>query len=160
MTWLHRLIQRCASSPPGAWLFARVLHHLDRPVLRLTQNRSSLTGALAGLPVVTLTTTGAKSGQPRSVPLVAVQDGDRLVLFASNFGQKHYPAWYYNLRAHPQATVTWRGQTRAYQAREAEGKEREDYWKRAVKLYAGYAAYEKRVGQRHIPIMVLSPVDG
>jgi hypothetical protein len=55
--------------------------------------------------------------------------------------------------------VTWRGQTRVYDAREAEGEEREEYWQRAVSLYAGYAAYAKRVGPRHIPVMVLTPVD-
>jgi deazaflavin-dependent oxidoreductase (nitroreductase family) len=78
------------------------LHHLDRPVLRLSRGRYSLTRLLAGLPVVTVTTIGAKSGQPRSLPLVALPDGEHVILIASNYGQKHHPAWYYNLRAHPE----------------------------------------------------------
>ena len=100
----------------------------------------------------------AASGQPRSVPLVVITDGDRLILFASNFGQAHYPGWYYNLRAHPQATLTVDGQTREYTAREAVGAERDRLWQEAVNLYAGYAAYQRRIGdKRHVPVMVLTP---
>lgn len=155
---LNRLIRGLASSAPIAWLAARLLHHLDRPILRLTGGRASLTSLLAGLPVITLTTTGAKSRQPRRVPLVGLPDGEKVILIASNFGQAHYPAWYYNLRAYPEAQVTIQGQTRAYTAREATGAEREQYWRQAVAVYAGYAAYAQRVGQRHIPVMILTPI--
>ncbi|MFZ2616407.1 MAG: nitroreductase family deazaflavin-dependent oxidoreductase [Anaerolineae bacterium] len=154
----RRLILPLAWSKPGSWLFARLMHLLDRPVLRWTHGRSSVTSLLAGLPIISLTTTGAKSGQPRTVPLVAVEDGERLVVFASNFGQAHYPAWYHNLRAHPQARVLLRGQERVYLARETEGAERDAYWAAAVKLYPGYQAYKVRTGGRPIPVIVLTPV--
>ena len=73
------------------------------------------------LPLVTLTTIGAKSGQLRSTPLVGIPDGERLVLVASNFGQGHHPAWYYNLVKNPSASVTIAGATRNYVAAAATG---------------------------------------
>jgi deazaflavin-dependent oxidoreductase (nitroreductase family) len=88
---------------------------------------------------------------------VGIEDGERVVLIASNFGRSRHPAWYHNLRANPEATLSVRGQKKTYIAREADGREREDYWHQAVELYAGYAAYEKRTGGRKIPIMVLAP---
>ncbi len=110
---------------------------------------------LAGLPVVMVTTIGAKSGQPRSLPLVAIPDGENVILIASNFGQKHHPAWYYNLRAHPEVQLTYEGQTVAYTARETTGEERERCWQRAVDLYSGYPLYERRAARpphsRHAP---------
>jgi deazaflavin-dependent oxidoreductase (nitroreductase family) len=88
---------------------------------------------------------------------VGIEDGERIVLIGSNFGRARHPAWYYNLRANPEATLSVRGQTDRYIAREATEAEREHYWHQAVALYAGYAAYEKRTGGRTIPIMVLTP---
>jgi deazaflavin-dependent oxidoreductase (nitroreductase family) len=108
---------------------------------------------------VTLTTTGAKSGQPRSVPLVGLPDGENIILIASNFGQTHYPAWYHNLRASPKATLTLKGRTGYYWAEEVSGEVREAYWRQAVALYPGYAAYERRVGARHIPVLRLTPTN-
>ena len=152
----RRLILPLVWSKPGSWLFARLMHRLDRPALRWTRGRVSFTSLLADLPIISLTTTGAKSGLPRTAPLVAVEDGERLVIFASNFGQAHYPAWYRNLTAHPQVRVMLRGQERAYSARETEGAERDAYWAVAVKLYPGYQAYKARTGGRPIPVIVLT----
>jgi len=114
---------------------------------------------LAGLPVVTLTTTGARSGLPRSLPLVGIEDGDRVVLIASNYGRSRHPAWYYNLRAHPEVRLSIRERTGVYLAREATAAEHEAYWRAAVALYRGFEAYQKRAGRaaRRIPIMVLTP---
>ena len=154
---LQQFLQFIPKSNPGAWLFARTLHHLDRPVLRLSRGRYSLTSAPAGLPVVTVTTRGAKSGQPRSLPLVAIPAGENVILIASNFGQKHHPAWYYNLRAHPQVQLTYEGQTVTYLARETDGTERERCWQHAVDLYSGYALYKERAGQRKIGVFLLTP---
>src|SRR5881227_3454492 len=100
---LQRILQHFAAWRPSSWLFARVLHPLDRLLLRLSHGRVSIPGVLTGLPVVMLTTIGAKSGKPRTVPLVGLSDGDKVVVIGSNFGQTHHPAWYYNLRAHPEA---------------------------------------------------------
>lgn len=155
--WWQRIIKRIAASRRGAWFFSRTAHHMDRPVIRLSNGRQSLTGILAGLPVITLTTAGAKSGEPRTVPLVGIADGDKVVLIASNFGRSHHPAWYHNLRANPEATLSMQGNPGTYIAHEATGAEREKYWQTAVDLYAGYAAYQQRTGGRQIPVMVLTP---
>jgi deazaflavin-dependent oxidoreductase (nitroreductase family) len=135
-------------------------HRLDIFVVRLSKGRTSLTSIFAGLPVVTLTTIGAKSGQPRTVPLVGIPDGEKVVLIASNFGRIHHPAWYHNLRANPEATLTFHGKAGTYIAREATGHERETYWQEAVELYAGYATYKERTKRREIPVMLLIPKDG
>jgi deazaflavin-dependent oxidoreductase (nitroreductase family) len=157
---LRRIIQRAASTRAGAWLFARIAHRVDLPLIHLSKGRYSLTGALAGLPVITLTAVGAKSGRPRTLPLVGIPDGETVVLIASNFGRPHHPAWYHNLRANPEARVTYHGRAGTYIAHEATGAEREKYWKRAVNLYSGFTVYERRAGGREIPVMVLTLKDG
>ncbi len=116
-----------------------------------------MTNMLSGLPVVTVTTIGAKSSQPRSLPLVAIPDGENVILIASNYGQKHHPAWYYNLHAHPEVQLTYEGQTVAYMAHETDGDERAYCWQRAVDLYSGYASYKERAGQRQIGVFLLTP---
>jgi deazaflavin-dependent oxidoreductase (nitroreductase family) len=89
---------------------------------------------------------------------VGIPEGDSIVLVASNFGSQTHPAWYYNLRAHPQATLAVNGRSGTYLAREAAGVERERYWNRAVELYRGFDAYRLRASGRTIPIMILSPM--
>lgn len=155
---LRHLVIRISSTRCGAWLFSHTAHRLDRLTIRLSKGRFSLTGILAGLPVVTLTTIGARSGQPRTVPLVGIPEGDKVVLIASNFGRAHHPAWYHNLRVNPQATLAIHGQARTYVAREMTGPERAAYWRKAVDLNLGYAAYEARTRGREIPVMVLTPL--
>ena len=69
---LQRIIRRFAASGPGSWLFARVLHRIDRPVHKLTRGRYTFSSLLSGMPVVMLTTTGAKSGQRRTIPVLGI----------------------------------------------------------------------------------------
>lgn len=151
----HRVIQRIAASRFGSRLLADNLHRLDRPFLRLSKGRTSLTSLLAGLPVIILTTTGAKSGLPRSLPLAAMQDGSRLVLVASAFGSPHNPSWYYNLKANPQVEVEINGVTYHCRATQAEGDAYSRYWQQAVEMYPGFARYAIKAKPRQIPIMVL-----
>jgi deazaflavin-dependent oxidoreductase (nitroreductase family) len=155
--FLQKIVQRIAATAPGAKLLAPTAHRLDRLVLRASGGRTTAVGLMAGLPVLTLTTVGAKTGQLRSVPLVGIPEGDRLIVIASNFGQTHHPAWYHNLKKTPQVTVTMNGRTGDYIAREAKGKEYERLWKKAVSLYGGYAAYKERTGGREIPMIILTP---
>jgi deazaflavin-dependent oxidoreductase (nitroreductase family) len=154
---LQRLLQRFPATPLGAWLFARTLHPLDRILLRLSHGRLSVPSILTGLPVVMLTTIGAKSGKPRTVPVVGISDGDKVIVIASNYGQAHHPAWYYNLRAHPEATLELPGRSGTYLAREATPDEWQTYWRRAAELYIGFPEYQKRTHGRAIPIIVLTP---
>ena len=155
----QRLVPRFARTSLGAALFARVAHRLDVPIFRLSRGHATLTSLLTGLPIVMLTTTGAKSGQLRHTPLVAIPDADRIVLIASNFGRAHHPAWYHNLRAHPQVTVTSRGQKRRYHAHEAVDAERRRLWQQAVALNQGYEFYRQRAHNRTIPVIVLEAHD-
>jgi deazaflavin-dependent oxidoreductase (nitroreductase family) len=157
---LQRFVQQVASTRAGAWLFARTAHRLDLPLIRLSKGRYSLTSILSGLPVVTLTAVGARSGRPHTLPLVGIPDGEKAVLIASNFGRPHHPAWYHNLRANPEAGLTSHGRAGTYIAREAAGAERGRYWDQAVDLLPAYATYQERTGGREIPVMVLTPKDG
>jgi deazaflavin-dependent oxidoreductase (nitroreductase family) len=152
---IQRLNHNVSTSRVGAKLFSLTFHHIDRPILQASKGRYALSAWLTGLPIVVLTTTGAKSGQARAIPLIAIPDGDRAILIASNWGGPHYPAWYHNLRVHPRATITFGGETTTYVAREVVGKEYDAYWQRATDLYKGYAAYKTRTGGRPIPILVL-----
>jgi deazaflavin-dependent oxidoreductase (nitroreductase family) len=142
--WLYGLL----ATPLGSWLFAWALPPIDRAVFRISGGRQTAVSALAGLPSIILSTTGA--------PLVAIPDGKRFILIASNFGGRHHPGWYYNLCAHPQAAVSLNGETGDYTAREASGPERERCWAMAVEYYRGYEAYRKRT-ERDIHVMILEP---
>lgn len=151
----QRAARRLMVSGPVTWVLSRTIHHIDGAVMRASGGRTTLGGPLSGLPLITLTTTGAKSGQPRSVTLVGIPDGQRLILIASNWGQAKHPAWYHNLRANPAVEVTREGETRRTIGRELAGAEREAAWARAVALYPGYQAYLKRAKGRVIPVIAL-----
>ena len=88
----QRAIRRLAASGPGSWMFARILHKVDRPVFRLTRGRATVGSLVSGLPVVMLTTTGARTGKPRTVPILGLPTADGLAVIASNWGRKHPPA--------------------------------------------------------------------
>lgn len=137
------------------WL-ARVLHRMDGFLLRLSGDRYTFP-ELVGLPIARLTMKGAKTGRLRTLPLVAIPEDDKFVLVATNFGQKHNPAWYYNLKAHPECEVTYKGHAQKFIARETLGEEYQKYWEMALTYYAGYEKYRERAVPRHIPVMVLEP---
>jgi deazaflavin-dependent oxidoreductase (nitroreductase family) len=151
----HKLIQVLSASRFGHWLLADNLHKIDRPVLRLSGGRVSLTSILSGLPVVVLTAKGAKSGLPRSIPIAAMRDGSRIILIASAFGKPRHPSWYHNLKANPDAQVQIDGTNFPCRAFEAEGEERARYWGKAVEMYAGFGLYAKKALPRRIPVIVL-----
>jgi deazaflavin-dependent oxidoreductase (nitroreductase family) len=155
---VQRQMRLLAGTLPVAWLFARVLHHLDGPVLRRSTGRYSVSSALTGLPVVELTTIGARSGQRRPLPILGVPDADRLVLVASNYGQQRNPGWYYNLKANPRCSVAFRGHRYEMDAYEADGEERDRLWRLDVSVYPPRNQYARRAGDRRIPVMVLQPV--
>lgn len=155
---LQRGVKRIVVWRPISAVLAPILHRLDRPVLERSGGRHSLTSLLTGLPVVVLTATGAKSGQPRSVPLLAIPDGPNFVLIASSFGRSQHPAWYHNVRAHPQVTLRVGQQEGRYLAQEVNGEERERLWRLATARYPGYDAYARRAYPRQIPVILLTPL--
>jgi F420H(2)-dependent quinone reductase len=104
-----------------------------------------------------LTTTGRRSGRPHTTALTYLTDDARYAVVASNGGAPHHPAWYHNLRAHPEAQIQVGPMAYLVHAREAVGAEREHLWNRMVRLYAGYHGYQART-TRQIPVLVLEPM--
>ena len=153
---VQRAIRPLSSSRPGAWLFARSLPWIDKFVLRISRGQVTLTGATGGIPVLTITTTGARSGRPRTTPLMGVPFGGDIAVIGAHFGQPGTPAWYYNLRALPRADVAYRNRTVSATARQAGADERRAILGQARKIYPGYQAYARRITGREIPIMILS----
>ena len=111
---------------------------------------------LRGKPIVVVTTTGAKSGMPRLVPVMRVEHDVSYAVVASKGGAPRHPVWYHNLVAHPRVQLQDGPTKRDYVAREASGAEREEWWARAVEAWPDYAAYQTRT-ERLIPVFVLDP---
>jgi deazaflavin-dependent oxidoreductase (nitroreductase family) len=114
-------------------------------------------GRLMGLPMLLLTTTGRRSGQPRTTALTYVTEGVHYAVVASNGGASQHPAWFHNLRAFPEAQIQVGTVVYRVNAREAVGVERERLWNRMIQLYAGYRDYQART-TRQIPVLVLEPM--
>jgi deazaflavin-dependent oxidoreductase (nitroreductase family) len=155
---LQRTVRSFAASGPGSWLFARAAHRIDRPVHRLTKGRHTFASLISGLPVVMLTTTGAKSGQLRTVPVLGIPDGSGVALIASNFGQNRQPGWYHNLRAQPEVEIAVDGIRQRVRAIAIEGERRERIWEQALRVYPGFAQYERRASHRRITVFALDPI--
>ena len=156
---LRRIVKAFGASRPGAWLFARVLRHLDDLIGRLSRGRTSAPQLLAGLAVLDLTTTGRKSGQPRTSHLIGFPHGESIALLGTNFGQESTPAWVHNLEADPSATVSYRSRSVAVVARSATQAELEQVVAEAARRYVGYARYRDRIGtRRRLRVFLLDPV--
>ncbi len=109
-----------------------------------------------GAPVLLLTTTGARSGQQRTTPLIYLKDGDDVVLVASQGGMSKSPAWYHNLVKTPDCEVQVGSEVRPMRARRASDEEKAALWPKLLDVYPDYDDYQKRT-TRNIPVMVLSP---
>jgi deazaflavin-dependent oxidoreductase (nitroreductase family) len=154
---VQQRVRLLAGTRPMAWLIARVLHRLEFPVLRCSAGRHSVSSAPTGLPVVELATIGARSSQPRTLPIIGVPGADRPVLVASDYGQQHNPGWCYNLKANPQYSVAFRGQRYETEAYDADGEDRERLWGLDVSVYPPRKHDARRAGGRRIPVLVLQP---
>ena len=152
----HRTMRTFGATKVGVALFRPMANRLDRLVSRLTGGRRSFAGIATGVPAVILTTTGAKSGEPRTVAVWGIPRPDGLGLIASNFGGVKHPAWYHNLKANPDATVSMEGDSWHGTARPAAPRERDEIWAKALEIYPGLRKYEARAGERHIEAFVLS----
>ena len=120
-------------------------------------NNGKVGGQFAGSPLMILTTTGAKSGQPRPIPLVYTKDGDRIVIIASKGGAPTNPDWYYNLVADPNATVELPGETFQVKAVITQGAERDRLFNHQAELMPGFADYQRNT-TRLIPVVVLERI--
>ncbi|KUI12066.1 nitroreductase [Mycobacterium sp. GA-1285] len=151
----HRVMRRVAGTKAGRVIFRPTAHRLDQLVSKLSGGRYSFAGIAAGLPTVILTTTGAKSGKPRTVALLGIPHAEGVAVVAANYGGATHPGWYYNLRANPSARVTIEGDTWDATARLATPDEREEIWGRGVNLYPGLTKEEVWAGERRIEAFVL-----
>jgi deazaflavin-dependent oxidoreductase (nitroreductase family) len=111
----------------------------------------------AGTTLLLLHHTGAKSGEPRINPVAYLADGDRYVVFASKAGAPTNPAWYHNLKAHPDVTIEVGDRTLSVLASEATGSEREGLFQAQVQRAPQFGEYQKKT-DRPIPVMILTPV--
>lgn len=106
-----------------------------------------------------LTTVGHVSGEPHTVPLLYLRDGEELVVIASYGGRPENPTWYRNLVAEPNVEVQVGGTRKPMRARTADESERELWWPRIEAAYDGYRQYQSRT-DRVIPVVFLEPVPG
>jgi deazaflavin-dependent oxidoreductase (nitroreductase family) len=121
-------------------------------------NEGKVGGQFAGAPLVLLTTTGARSGQPRTSPMMYLDDGGRRYVFASKAGAPTNPDWYHNLKANPEVTVEVGTDELRATAREVTGAERDRIYGHQAGLYPGFAEYQEKTA-RTIPVVELVPVD-
>jgi F420H(2)-dependent quinone reductase len=120
-------------------------------------SRGKIAGRVGKLDVLLLTTTGRKTGKPRTVPLLYTDAGGGYAVIASKGGAAEDPAWCVNLRANPAAEVELAGNRVPVRAREAEGEERDRLWQAMADGYKSYDAYKERTSRR-IPVFVLEPL--
>ncbi len=118
------------------------------------ENGGKVGGMWEGKPLLLLTTTGAKSGQRRTTPLMYLSDGDRLLIFASKGGAPTSPNWYHNLLAHPQATVEVGKETFEANATVITGEERDRLYAKQAQLFPQFADYQAKTA-RKIPVVAL-----
>lgn len=138
-----------------SWIRPGLLVRLDRGMFRLSRGRTTFSALASGLPVVMLTTTGARSGQAHTVPVLALPEDDHVILMASNYGRPSNPSWYYNLRTRPYVTIIWKGSETEMRARELIGEERQRHLTRAVEAYPWWGQYHRRAAPRQIPVIML-----
>ena len=160
---MRRFMRWTGSVKPISLLYARTLHHIDRGVFQWSRGRATFSSWAAGLPVVMLETTGARTGRTRALPVVAIPEGEDLIVVASNYGQDRHPAWYHNLKANPRGRVVADGDRREVEAVEvtdpAEWERLFDHVSRQVIVFPAYRRRTDPIG-RQIPILRLRPLTG
>ena len=111
------------------------------------------------LPTLLLTTTGRKSGEARSLPLIYGEADGSYVIIASKGGMPSHPIWFLNLEANPDCQLMVGPKAMNARARVAEGEERARLWKQMAEIYPPYDKYQENAGDRVIPVVVLDPAD-
>lgn len=143
---------RLSMAMPDSWL--KATGKLNVPIYRLSRGR--IFGNIGTAPVLLLTSTGRRSGQQRTAPVVFLADGESYVVIGSNAGNARTPAWSYNLQANPDAEIELRGARKRVRARVAEGEERAELWRKVNQMYEGFDDYDAKTS-REIAVFVLEP---
>src|SRR5207302_5129848 len=147
--------RRSRVEPMPSDFVLKLMNALHRGVLKASGGRLGWEGS--GMPVLELTTTGRKSGQPRSVMLTSpFQEGSTIVVVASRGGDDHHPAWFLNLRDNPDVEVKTKEGTRKMRARVASPEERARMWPLVTADHKNYAGYQTKT-EREIPLVLLEP---
>jgi F420H(2)-dependent quinone reductase len=147
-----RFLSRLSMAMPRSAL--RAWGRLNVPVYRLTRGRMMATVGRA--PVLLLTTTGRRSGQQRTAPVLFLADGESVTVIGSNAGNDRAPAWSLNLQANPDAEVEIKSERRRVRARVLEGAERAQRWQAMNDQYGGFEHYDARTA-RDIKVFALEP---
>jgi deazaflavin-dependent oxidoreductase (nitroreductase family) len=153
---IGRMVQKMAGSSWFSRVAPPIITPLDRLVHRLTGGRRMMSRGL--VPTLMLTTTGAKTGQPRTVPLACLPDGDGFYLIGSNFGRQHHPAWSGNLLKTPRAEVSFEGRDFPVEARLLSDDEKAEVWPTILKMWPTYDRYVERSG-RNLRVFRLEPLE-
>jgi deazaflavin-dependent oxidoreductase (nitroreductase family) len=132
--------------------FSRAATKLHEQLIRKTGGRFG--ASMFKQPIMLLTTTGRRSGQPRVTPLLCISDGDRFLAIGSNGGDDRTPQWVRNLEAQPEASIEVEGETIRVRSRIASPEEKKELWPKALAAYKGYANYQRRTS-RDIPVVIL-----
>ena len=136
-------------------VYVKFWSNLHEAAFRVTDGR--ILNRVLGMPVIRLTTTGRRTGDPRAVMLTApIVEGHRIVVVASNGGDLRHPQWFLNLVANPEVVVTSNGRTTSMRARVADADERDRLWTEIRRVTPGYTIYQ-RMTSREIPVVVLEP---
>jgi len=156
------LLERRMSPAAKTGILFGMLKTLFRTMLSLIvwlyrRTGGRIGGTMQGLPVLLLTTTGRKTGRQRVTPLGYLEHDGAYVVIASNAGFDKHPAWYHNLKSHPQVALQIRDRQLTAIAEPADPSLRAQLWARLVELAPVYAAYEKRT-TRVIPLVLLQPL--
>ena len=153
---VQRMMQHIASLRPVAAVFRHTFHHIDRWGLGILRGRT-LSSVIAGVPNIMLTTTGAKTGKLRTVPLVGVPvEGRRIAVVGTRWGSEHNPGWSYNLTEDPHAVVERDGERIEVVARRVLDRDEYDaIMCRADEVYVGFPKYRRRISRRAVPVFVL-----
>ena len=149
-----RAVQKLATTRAFAATGAKILPPIDRVLNRITGGRVVLSASL--VPSLVLTTTGRKTGQPRRAPMATLPTDDGFLVVGSNFGKEHHPAWTANLLAHPEATVTFKGEDIPVVARLLDPDEKADVWPELLKVWPAWTSYTERSG-RDLRVFKLEP---
>ena len=134
----------------------RVATTLHTQLYRRTGGK--LGGSMFKSQLMLLTTTGRRSGQPRTAPLMCVRDGDRYLAIGSFGGDDRDPQWFKNLQATPEATIQLGSDTIPVRAMVATQEEKKALWPKAIAAYKGYDSYQRKTS-RDIPVVILTPVN-
>lgn len=153
-SWLGLLVQRGAQSSSFSPIALKLAPRVDSAVSRLSGGRFTLSSLV--VPTLLLTTTGAKTGLPRTTPLATLPDGDEaFFVVGSNFGTERHPAWSGNLIKTPRATVTHRGRTLEVEANLLSDQEKAAVWPRLTAIWPTYDTYVAKT-DRNLRVFRLS----